>query len=70
MNLPNPNTFLQQMMRQNPNLMQNPQAKNMIDILQSGDAKKGEEMANNLLQSFGMTKEQAMQMVAQRFGFR
>lgn len=38
----------------------------MVDALRNNDAKAGEEIANNLLKTYGMTKEQAMQMAKQR----
>ena len=36
------------MLNRNPRVASNPQAQAMIQILQSGDAKRGEEIANNL----------------------
>lgn len=50
----------------NPAIADNPQARTYIDVLQSGDAKRGEEIANNLLETYGMTREQAMDQ-AKRF---
>lgn len=38
----------------------------MIDALRNNDAKAGEEIANNLLKSYGVSKEQALQMARQR----
>lgn len=48
------------MIRANPAIADNPQAQGYLDVLESGDAKKGEEIANNLLQSYGTTKEEAL----------
>lgn len=45
-----------------------PVQQNYIDVLKSGDAKKGEELANNLCSSMGMTKEQAINQAKQFFG--
>lgn len=55
--------FLQNAMRQNPNIANNPQAQNFLQILQSGDAQKGQQVAENLLKTYGMTKEQGMNQV-------
>ena len=65
----NPMQYIQNAVRQNPGIMNNPQAQNFIGILQSGDSKRGEEVANNLLSTYGMTKEQAMNQVRNFFHF-
>lgn len=58
-----PMQFLQNAMRQNPTIANNPQAQNFLQILQSGDAQKGQQVAENLLKTYGMTKEQGMNQV-------
>lgn len=58
-----PIQFLQNAMRQNPNIANNSQAQNFLQILQSGDAQKGQQVAENLLKTYGMTKEQGMNQV-------
>lgn len=58
--MPNPMDFILRMIKNNPNIANNPQAQNYISILESGDAKKGEEVANNLCQTYGVTKEEAI----------
>lgn len=63
----NPQMIAQMMMQQNPNSLNgNPNAQKYLQILMSGDAKQGEELATNLLSSMGMSKEQALQQ-AQSF---
>ena len=64
-----PMQFLMAQIQQNPNLANNPQAQSYIQIIQSGDQKKGEEIAQNLLKSYGMTKEQGMTQVKRFFHF-
>lgn len=58
-----PMQFLQNAIRQNPNIANNPQSQNFLQILQSGDAQKGQQVAENLLKTYGMTKEQGMNQV-------
>lgn len=58
-----PMQFLQNAMQQNPNIANNPQAQNFLQILRSGDAQKGQQVAENLLKTYGMTKEQGMNQV-------
>lgn len=63
----NPRDFAMHMIRNNPSITNNPIAQNYINVLQSGDAQKGQQIAQNILNSYGMTKEQAMQQVQQIF---
>lgn len=64
-----PMQFLMSQIQQNPNIANNPQAQSYIQIIQSGDQKKGEEIAQNLLKSYGMTKEQGMAQAKRFFHF-
>ena len=51
-----------QMIRNNPNIQQSPFAQAGVNAILNNDAKAGEQLANNILQSVGMTKEQAMEL--------
>lgn len=51
-----------QMIRNNPNIQQSPFAQAGVNAILNNDVKAGEQLANNILQSVGMTKEQAMQL--------
>lgn len=56
----------QQQMRQNPNQFQNnPNAQQWMGILQSGNNQQGEQIANQIIQNLGISKEQAMQQAFQ-----
>lgn len=59
----NPIDFAMNMIRNNPKIANNPQAQSFIDVIQRGDAKQGEEIANNLLQTYGLSKEEALQQI-------
>lgn len=48
------------MIRANPAIANNPQMQAYLDVLESGDSEKGKELANNLLDTYGMTKEDAL----------
>lgn len=43
-----------------PSISENPQMQAYIDVLESGDSKRGEELANNLLKTYGATREDAL----------
>lgn len=56
------------LIEKNPNISSNPNARAMIDVLRSGDNARGEQMANNLLQSMGMSREDAISQAKGFFG--
>ncbi len=63
----NPQAFIQQAM-QNSNLMQNPLAKNAIEMYQRGDLQGIDEMANNLCKERGLKKEDVINQIKSQFG--
>lgn len=55
-----------QMIRNNPNIQQTPLAQAGINAILNNDAKAGEQLANNILNSMGMTKEEALKIARER----
>ena len=53
--------------KSHPNIAGNPQALAYIEVLESGDSKRGQELANNLLETYGMTREDALAQAKQFF---
>ncbi len=49
-----------------PDIANNP----MFQAIQSNNSKKGEEIADNLCRTYGVTREQAIQQAKQFFGIR
>lgn len=49
-----------------PSMANNPNAQAMLEVVRSGDAARGEQIANNLLKTYGMSKEEALAQ-AKRF---
>lgn len=66
----NPYQAMISMIKANPAIADNPQAQAYLDVLESGDSKRGEEVANNLLNSYGMTKEEALKQAKSFFNIR
>lgn len=62
--------YLNQALQQNPALQNNPQAQNYIQVLQSGDAQKGQQLAENICKSMGVTPQQAVQQAMSFFRIR
>ena len=64
------NPLIEDMMnrlRSDPMLSKNPLAQNLFTCLQSGDSKKGEEIAMNLCKTYGITPEEACKQATQFF---
>lgn len=55
-----------QQIKSNANFKDNPMAQGMIDVIESGDAKKGEQMALNLCETMGVSPDDAIKQ-AKRF---
>lgn len=62
----NPLQFALNMIRNNPQIANNPQAQHYIQVLESGNEEEGRKIAENLCKSYGVTPEQAVQQ-AQSF---
>lgn len=58
------------MISKNPKVANNPRAQEMISVIQNGDSKRGEKIAENLCQTYGVTKEQALNDAKNFFGLR
>lgn len=54
------------MIQNNPNLPKTPLAQAGINAILNNDAKAGEQLANNILNSMGMTKEEALKIARER----
>lgn len=46
--------------QKNPALANNPNAREMIDVIRNGDAAKGQQIAKNLCDTYGMKPEDAI----------
>ena len=62
--------FAQGLVRANQNNMPNaPWRDAAINAIMSGDAQAGQQIANNIIQSMGMTKEQVIEQAKKQFNF-
>lgn len=50
------------MIKNNPNIQQTPLAQAGINAILNNDVEAGTQLANNILNSMGMTKEEALQI--------
>ena len=63
----NPQAFIQQMMN-NSQIMQNPIAKNAMEMYQKGDTQGLQSMAENLAKERGTTPQQVQEIIKKQFG--
>ena len=63
----NPNFILNQMMK-NSNYMNNPIAKNAIEMYQSGNTQGLNELANNLCKEKGINRQDFEKQILSKFG--
>ncbi len=59
-NIPNMRDMALSLLMQNPNVANNPNAQEFIQVIQNGDSVKGEQIAQNLCNTYGMSKEDAI----------
>ena len=48
------------LLAQNPNIVNNPNAQEFIKVIQNGDSVKGAQIAQNLCDTYGISKEDAI----------
>lgn len=58
------------MINQNPQIANNPQAKSMIDVIRSGDSERGKQIAENLCNTYGVNKEDAINQAKSFFNLQ
>ena len=52
--------FALNMIQHNPALQNNPNAREMIDVIKSGDVNRGQQIARNLCNTYGVKPEDAI----------
>ena len=58
------------MLENDPRVSGNPQAREMVEIIRKGDRERGEQVANNILETYQVTKEQALSRAREMLGLR
>lgn len=65
----NPKDFAMSLITRNPQIANNPNAQGMIQAIQSNDSAKGEQIAKNLCDSYGISPQEAVQQAKRFFNF-
>lgn len=55
------------MIGRSPQIKNNPNAQAYLQVIQDNDSSRGEQIANNICETYGVSKEQAVQMARQFF---
>lgn len=63
----NPLQFAMGLINSNPTIANNPRAKELIDVIQRGDSQRGEQIAENLCKTYGVSKEEMLAEARKRF---
>lgn len=63
----NARDFAMNLISQNPQIANNPNANQLIDVLRNNDAQRGQVIAQNLCNTYGITPEQAVNQARQFF---
>lgn len=63
----NPMQLIMNKIMNDPRIQQNPQAREILQVIQSGDSARGEELARNYCQTYGVTPEQGLQQAKNFF---
>lgn len=64
----NPKDFALNLIRNNPQVRNNPNASEFISVIERGDVARGTEIANNLCRTYGITPEEALRQATGFFG--
>ena len=59
-NAPNVRDMALNILSRNPNIANNPNAQEFINVIRSGDSARGEQIAQNLCNTYGVSKEDAV----------
>lgn len=62
--------FAMKAIAQNPMIANNPRNAEMFSAIQNGDKARGEEIARNLCESYGVTPEEALKQAKGFFGLK
>lgn len=60
--------FALMMISRNPRVANNPQFKQMIDVIQNGNDEQGQQIAENICRTYGVSKEDALTDAKRFFG--
>lgn len=67
--MPNYQEFALRLIEQNPQLANNPRSADLINIIRNNDEKRGIQVAQNILQEYGISAQDGIKAVLSAFHF-
>lgn len=64
-----PRQMAMNLLMRNPQIANNPQAQEYLQVIQNGDAERGQQIADNLCQTYGVSRDEAISQAKRFFGF-
>ena len=55
------------LLAKNPAITNSPQAQNYLGVIQNGDSARGQQIAENLCQTYGISRDEAIRQAKQFF---
>lgn len=68
--MPSLKDFALNLLSRNPNVQNNPSQQNMINAIRNGDDAAGQQIADNLCKTYGISREEALKKAKEFFGIR
>lgn len=62
--------FALNLINKNPNVANNPRAQELIDVIKNGDEARGQQIAQNICDTYGVSKEDAISKAKGFFNLR
>ena len=63
----NPRMFAMNVLRRSPSIAQNQRNQDLLQVIQSGDDTRGQQIAENLCKTYGVTPQEAVDMAMNFF---
>ena len=63
----NPRMFAMNVLRRSPSIAQNQRNQDLLQVIESGDDTRGQQIAENLCKTYGVTPQEAVDMATNFF---
>lgn len=60
--------FAMNIILNSPNIRNNPQAQEMINVIKNNDSVRGQQIAENLCKTYGISTQEALNQAKRKFG--
>lgn len=64
------NNLVNMILQANPNIKENQQASSWLNVIQNGDSTQGQQIADNICKSYGMSREEMLEQAKKFFNIQ